>query len=126
MSSRYVQKAARENRVAILPAFLTVGTKVWYWRELLCGDDICLDGVTPTCPLNMGIPWYDDEARECACRHPTLEGTVIWSVGAYFTPRGIEWAVNDLPAVADCHLRSVFFRSREEAEAAKPGRIVNG
>ena len=126
MSKRYLMQAAREDRVAVLPASLQVGREVWYWRELLCGDDICPDGVTSSCPLNHGIPWYDDAARECARQHPSLEHTTIWSVAAYFTPRGIEWAVNDLPAVADCHLRRSFFRTREEAEAMRPGRIVHG
>ena len=126
MSKRYLQQAAREDRVAILPAYLTVGSKVWYWRELLCGDDICPDGVTAECPLNRGVPWYEDEARDCACRHPTLESSTIWSVGSYYTPRVIEWAINDLPAVADCYLRRSFFRTREEAEAMRPGRVVYG
>lgn len=124
MSKRYMQQATREGRVALLPEWLQVGRRVWYWRECLCDDDGCPDMVTTSCPLNNGFAWCDEEARDCSLQHPILEETMIWSVAAYFTPRGIEWVINDLPAVADFRLRSAFFKDKTAALLARPGRVV--
>lgn len=123
MSRRYMERATREGRVALLPEWLQVGRPVWYWRESLCDDDGCPDMVTAACPLNAGAAWIDEEARECSQRHPVLEKSTVWSACAYFTPRGVEWSVNELPAVADVHLRSAFFRSREEALKFRPKEV---
>ena len=120
-----MEKAAREGRVALLPEWLQVGREVWYWRECLCGgDDLCADGVTSCCPLNNGIPWYDEVARDCACQHPILEKTTIWSAAACFTPRGVEWIINELPAVSDYRLRSAFFLTKQAALDSRPGKVV--
>lgn len=119
-----MQEAAREGRLGLCPAWLRVGRQIWYWRESLCDDDGCMDMVTSACPLNNGIAWYEDPARECSRQHPVLEQTTVWSVGCYFTPRGPEWVINDLPAVADVRLRNAFFLTREDAEANRPGRVV--
>ena len=124
MSKKYMQQATREGRVALLPEWLQVGRRVWYWRESLCDDDGCPDMVTSSCPLNNGFASCDEPARDCSQQHPFLEETMVWSAGAYFTPRGIEWVINDLPAVADCRLRSAFFTSRKTALENKPGRII--
>ena len=124
MSKKYLEKATREGRVALLPEFLQAGREVWYWRESLCDEDGCPDMVTVACPLNAGAVWYDDAARECSRQHPVLEKLTIWSAGAFFTPRGVEWVINELPAVPDWHLRNAFFTTRAEALRNRPGRIV--
>ena len=74
--------------------------------------------------MNNGFRWFDDVARDCACQHPVLEKTTVWSCQAAFTPRGVEWIINDLPAVADYRLRSAFFTTRDAALQARPGRVV--
>ena len=119
-----IKSAVREGRAAFCPEWLQVGRDVWYWRESLCEDDGCPDMVTSSCPLNNGICWYEDAARECSRQHPVLEHLTVWGVAAYFTRRGVEWVVNDLPAVADCRLGSAFYTSRAAAEANRPGRVV--
>ena len=127
MSKKYLKRAAHDGRMAVLPEFLTEGKKIWYWRECLCEEgEICMDAVTSLCPLNNGIDWDDDVARRCASVHPQLEETEIWSVAAFFTPRGIEWVINDLPGVAECNLRSAFFSTQEAAIRERPRRIVHG
>ena len=126
MNRKQLEEAARDYRVAVLPEYLQPGSRVWYWRESLCEDDLCMDSVTPACPLNRGFRWYDAEARSCAMAHPALEETTVWSIQAAFTAQGVEWIVNDLPAVADCRVRSSFHPSREEAEACRPGRVSYG
>ena len=119
---------AREDpqRWAVVPEWLQVGREVWYWRELLCADDICTDGVTSACPLNRGVKWYEDEARSCAHAHPMLEKTTVWSVMAAFTPRGVEWIVNDLDAVADSRLREAFFRTAKGSRTGRPEVVRSG
>ena len=126
MSKRYMEKATREGRVALLPEYLQVGQEIWYWRESLCDDDGCPDMVTSCCPLNNGIQWYEDTARECSRQHPVLEHATIWSVSACFTPRGVEWVVNDLPAVADVHLRRAFLTTKDEALRQRPEEVLTG
>ena len=123
-AKKNMERATREGRVALLPPTLQVGSEVWYWRESLCDEDGCLDMASSCCPLNHGIPWFEDEARECARQHPILEHATVWSACSYFTPRGVEWSINGLPAVSDCHLRNTFFASREEAVKNRPGRVV--
>lgn len=124
MKAKEITAAAQDGRLALCPDWLMPGREVWYWRESLCGDDGCPDMVTSCCPLNHGIAWYEDTARECSQQHPVLEHTTVWSAGAYFTPRGVEWMINDLPAVADVRLLSAFYRTEKEAWAARPGRIA--
>ena len=124
MSKKYIQKATREGRVALLPEWLREGCRVWYWRESFCGDDCCSDMVTSCCPLNNGHRMGDAAARECARQHPVLEEAVIWSVGAFFKPGEIYWSVNELDGVPDRRLRESFFPSRKEALKNKPGRVV--
>ena len=124
MSRKYMEKATREGRVALCPEWLQPGQDVWYWRESLCDDDGCPDMVKSVCPMNNGFRWFDDVARDCACQHPVLEKTTVWSCQAAFTPRGVEWIINDLPAVADYRLRSAFFTTRDAALQARPGRVV--
>lgn len=126
MSRRYMERATREGRVALLPEWLQVGREVWYWHESLCDDNGCADMVTAACPINKGAVWYDDEARECARRHPSLEKTTVWSVCSYFTPKGVMWSVNELPAVADLFLRGAYFRTRAEALKNRPKEVAAG
>lgn len=124
MSKRYIQKATREGRVALLPEYLQEGREVWYWRESLCEEDECPDGAGSCCPLNHGMAWSDPAVIECRRQHPVLEKCTVWSAAAAFTPRGVEWSINDLPAVPDRHLRSAFFSTRAEALKNRPGRIA--
>lgn len=124
MSRKYMERATREGRVALLPEWLQPGREVWYWRESLCDEDGCLDMGTVACPLNAGAVWFDDVARECSRQHPILEKLTVWSAAAYFTPRGVEWVINDLPAVADVCLRGAFFRTRAEAVKARPREVM--
>lgn len=126
MSRRYMERATREGRVALLPEWLAPGREVWYWHESLCDGNGCMDMVSASCPLNSGSAWYDDDARDCARRHPSLEKTTIWSVCAHFTTRGVMWSVNDLPAVADLFLRSAYFRTRKEALENRPKEVTAG
>ena len=121
-----MEKAARERRVAVLPEWLTEGSRVWYWRETLCGDDLCPDMVTSICPINKGKTWNDPTVMTCARRHPELECTEIWSAAAYFTPRGIEWCINEGVAVPDEELRRIFFPTREAAQKHRPEVILYG
>lgn len=124
MGKKQLEKADREHRVAVLPGWLTEGRKIWYWRETLCTEDLCPDMVSGACPLNRGVAWNDQAAVACAIRHPVVERMTVWSVACYFTPRGIEWSINELPAVADRDLRRVFFPTREAAEARRPEVIT--
>ena len=126
MSKKTIKRAAREGRVAVLPAWLSEGKTVWYWRGTLCGDDLCLDMVGPSCPMNHGAKYFDREAKDCARCHPVLDHMEIYDVRAVFTPRGIRWAVNDLDDVADIWLRTVFFPTREDALSRRPRRIEYG
>lgn len=123
---REIQSAAEEGRLALCPAWLLPGREVWYWRECLCLDDPCMDMAANVCPLNAGAKWYEESARDCAQRHPVLEHTTVWSVGAYFTPRGVEWLINELPGVADGRLRDAFFETEEAARAARPRKMEAG
>ena len=99
MGKKYLQRAAGEGRVAILPEFLQEGREVWYWRETLCDDELCLDMVGPTCPMNRineHIGPHDPEAIRCAMMHPVLDCMEIWHVTAAFTPRGSSGASTTL------------------------------
>lgn len=123
MKDKRLEQAARDHRVAVLPEWLQRGREVWYWRECLCEDDGCMDMTSVVCPLNRGEPWYGDDARLCSSLHPVLDHSTIWDVSAAFTPRGVEWIINDLEPVADCRLRQVFYEDMGEAMANKPGRV---
>lgn len=126
MSKKHVKNAARDGRVAVLPGFLQEGREVWYWRELLCQDDLCPDCVSSVCPLNAGYRFTDPETVKCCRDHPVLDKMEVWSVAAQFTPSGVEWIINDLPGVDDRALRAVYFPSRAEAIRHRPGRIEHG
>lgn len=129
MGKKYLQAAAREGRVAVLPAWIQEGRTVWYWRETLCDDDLCPDMVGPSCPMNRmhGAARYGDpEARGCARLHPVLDSMELWSVAAQFTPRGIVWALNEDTEISDAWLRLAVFPSKEEALQHRPRRIEYG
>ena len=127
MGDKLNADAVRDGRAAILPEFLQVGSRVWYWRESLCDEDCCMDMVTAACPLNRGVKWYEDECRRCAMAHPILEETTVWSVQADFSPvRGVQWIVNGLPGVADSRVRLSFFATGEEAMAHRPKAVEYG
>ena len=124
MSKKYLERATREGRVALLPEFLQPGREVWYWRESLCEEDGCPDMDSFACPLAASFSWHDEEARACARQHPVLEKGEIWDVRAVFTGQGVEWIVNDLPPVPDWRLRSAFFTSKTDAMRHRPGEVV--
>ena len=129
MGKKYLQRAAGEGRVAILPEFLQEGRAVWYWRETLCDDELCLDMVGPTCPmnrLNEHIGPHDPEAIRCAMMHPVLDSMEIWHVTAAFTPRGIVWCLNDAVEISDVWLRRSVFPSKVLALANRPEVIAYG
>ena len=124
MIRRYIERATREGRVALLPEWLRIGSEVWYWRESLCDDDCCADMDTLSCPLSAGFQWFEPEARSCARQHPVLEKGTVYSVAAVFTERGVEWSVNDLPPVPDWRLRGAFFTGKADAMRNRPGEVV--
>ena len=124
MSKRYLKQAAADRRLAVCPEWLQHGRTVWYWRECLCLDELCPDSVTTCCPINNGFRPGDPAALACARQHPQLENTMVWSVCAYFTPRGVEWSVNDLPGVPDHMMRKVFFPCRADALAQRPREVI--
>ena len=121
-----LEDAVRTGRAAFPPQWLTVGQTVWFWRESLCWDSMCSAGVTTECPLNRGVKWYEDEAVRCARKHPALARETVWQLAAYFTPNGVEWSVNDMPAVHEKYVRQVYFSTRKEAEKVRPREVVPG
>lgn len=121
-----LEDAVRSGRAAFPPAWLTVGQTVWYWRETSCPDNPCMYMVTPECPLNRGVRWYEEEAIRCARKHPELARETVWSLCAYFTPNGVEWSGNDMPAVHERYVRRVYFSTRAEAEKVRPREVVPG
>lgn len=122
-----IEKAVREGRAAILPGWLAEGKTVWYWRETLCDEELCVDCVSPVCPFNSAsLAWNDPEVRRCAREHPVLDKMEIYDVRAVFTAKGIFWVVNDGIDVADRLLRAVYFPTREAALARRPRRIEYG
>lgn len=126
MSKKYLERAAREQRVAVLPEWLQEGRTVWYWRETLCGDDLCPDSVGVCCPINHSLSWNDPAVLSCARQHPVLQRTEIWGVLVMFTPRGMQWVINDLAPVDDRYMREVFFASEKEARKRRPREVVYG
>lgn len=124
MGRKYIEKATREGRVAMLPEWLAEGRTVWIWRENLCDEDGCMDMVSPVCPRNRGASWDSATAMECARRHPVLESMQIYDVRAVFTRLGVAWSVNDSMLVPDDQLRAVFFPNREAALKNRPERAV--
>ena len=129
MSRKYAKKAAREGRVAILPEFLQEGRVVWYWREILCDDELCPDMVGPSCPMNdlhRSVRARSPEALACARLHPVLDSMELFSVLAQFTPRGIVWRLNDAVEISDAWLRSAVWPSKLSALQHRPGRIEYG
>ena len=129
MSKKYIEKAARDGRVAVLPEWLQEGRTIWYWREILCDDELCMDMVSPVCPLNRTrekIRPRDPEAIECARLHPVLDSMELWAVGADFTPRGVVWRLNDDLQIHDVWLRRAVFPTKAEALQHRPGRIEYG
>lgn len=129
MSKKYIQKAAREGRVAVLPEWLCEGRIVWYWREILCDDELCPDMVGPSCPINDAhrhIGPRSPEALECARLHPVLDSMELWAVSAQFTPRGVVWAFNEDTEISDAWLRLAVFPTKEEALQHRPRRIEYG
>ena len=128
MSKKYIKEAARDGRVAVLPAWLTEGSKVWIWRECFCdGGDMCPDCVTPACPLNClkGRPDAETAAR-CARNHPQLDSLTVWAVSADFTPGGIFWVINEAYRIRNCFLRAAVSPTKEAALANRPARIEYG
>ena len=129
MSKKYIEKAAREGRVAVLPAWLAEGKTVWYWREVFCEDELCPDMVGPSCPMNRlreHIGPHSPQAIECARLHPTLDSMELWRVSAAFTPRGVVWALNDAYEIPDVWLRMAVFPTKAEALQHRPTRIEYG
>lgn len=129
MGKKYLQAAAREGRVAVLPEWLTEGRTVWYWREILCDDELCPDMVGPSCPMNDAhrhIGPRSPEALACARLHPVLDSMELWSVAAQFTPRGIVWNLNDALEISDTWLRVAVWPTKLAALQHRPGRIEYG
>lgn len=127
MGKKYVERAARDGRVAILPEFCTEGREIWYWRECWCTDgDGCMDMVSSSCPQNsLRRPDADTMAR-CARHHPVLDRTTVWAVSAEFDRRGILWVINDAIQIRDAFLRAAVFPSRDAALAHRPEVIEYG
>lgn len=123
-----LEDAVRSGRAAVLPMWLSVGSEVWYWRECWCEDEICdpADCVTAECPINRGRRWWEEEVKQCARRHPMLMHETVYHIQADFTPNGVAWILNDKQAVYEFNLRAAYFRTREEAEKARPREIVPG
>lgn len=126
MGKKYIQSAARDGRVAVLPEWLQEGRKVWMWRECFCTDgDLCEDSVTPACQMNSLRSRPDPAAlARCARYHPQLDSTTVWAVSAEFTPKGIFWMINEAYRIRDCFLREAVFPSREAAQARRPEVIA--
>jgi len=128
MGKKYLERAARDGRVAILPEFCTEGREIWYWRECWCTDgDGCMDMVSSSCPRNaLRRPDADTMAR-CARHHPVLDRTTIWAVQAeFYRNGGIVWVINDAIFIRDAFLRSAVFPTREEALQHRPEVIEYG
>lgn len=129
MSKKYIEKAARDGRVAVLPEWLKEGATVWYWRELLCDDELCPDMVGPSCPMNSlhgRHGPHSPEALECARMHPTLDSMEVRRVTAEFTPQGVTWCINDSFEVPAYWLRRAVFTSKAKALQHRPERIEYG
>lgn len=128
VSKKYIEKAARDGRVAVCPEWMTEGKTVWFWRETFCDDELCLDEVGPSCPINSlrHVRAGDPEARRCARMHPVLESVEIWDVVARFDPRGVLWVINDGYEIRDSVLRGAVFPSRQSALAHRPEVIEYG
>lgn len=124
MSRKYMEKSAREGRVAVLPEWLQEGRTVWIWRASLCDEDGCMDMVSAVCPVNRGESWGSRAAQDCAGRHPVLEAITVFDAAAVFKPDGVLWTINDFPLIRDAELRRVFFPSREAAMKNRPERAV--
>ena len=124
--SKKDKRPGGDELVAVLPPYLQEGREVWYWRELLCQDDLCPDSMSSVCPINQGRRWSDPETIGCRRDHPVLDRMEVWSVTAAFTRRGIELSINELPGVDGRALRAVYFPTRAEAIRHRPGRIEYG
>ena len=121
MPNRYatLEDAVRQGRAAVLPNWLSIGCTVWHWRDCYCGDEICgVDAVTPECPLNRGVWYWEDEAVRCSHQHQILEHETVFSVQADFTKNGIAWIINENRAVYENDLRAKYYSTREAAEQA--------
>ena len=118
-----LEDAVRSGRAALPPHWITVGQTVWYWSETACLEEPCAAMVTSECPLNRGVRWYEEEVIRCARKHPSLQRTTVWQLCAYFTPNGVEWSVNDMPAVHERYVRKVYFSTRAEAEKVRPREV---
>ena len=126
MSKKYLERAAREGRVAVQPEWLQEGRTVWIWRSILCDEELCPDSVGSACPLNgKAYPW-SLEARKCARTHPVLDKLDVWSVAAHFEPRGLTWAINDEIIIPDACLREAVWPSERAAKAHRPEAIRYG
>ena len=126
MKKSEMAEAARDLRAAILPPWLREGSTVWYWRETFCDDELCLDMVGPTCPLNAAQRPDRDAVRRCARMHPVLDSMTVWSVLARFTPQGVVWSINDAVEIRDELLRAAVFPAKEAALRRRPGVIEYG
>ena len=128
MGKKYLQTAARDGRVAVCPEHVREGRTVWYWRETLCQDELCMDMVGPSCPMNRmrGVGPGSPEALRCARMHPVLDSVELWSVGARFTPQGVIWVLNDDREIPDSRLRAAVFPSKQAALYHRPEVIEYG
>ena len=126
MTKKELAEAARDIRAAILPPWLREGSEIWYWRETFCDDELCLDMVGPSCPVNAMQRPDRETVLRCARMHPVLDSMTVWSVLARFTPQGIVWSINDAVEIRDGLLYGAVFPSKEAALRCRPGVIEYG